>query len=129
MGSHLTDRALKEGYQVIVMDNLLTGDMSNIEHHMGNPDFKFVLHDVTELRGETRQLRVDVTELRGETRQLRVDVTELRRDMTELRVELRDGLAENRRHAGVLFESLRDDIRVLAEGFATVSTKLDSLQR
>jgi dTDP-glucose 4,6-dehydratase len=48
LGSHLTDRALKEGYQVIVMDNLLTGDMSNIEHHMGNPDFKFVLHDVTE---------------------------------------------------------------------------------
>ena len=66
---------------------------------------------------------------RGDVTQLRGDVTELRRDMTELRVELRDGLAENRRHAGVLFESLRDDIRVLAEGFATVSTKLDSLQR
>lgn len=48
MGSHLTDRALKEGYQVIVMDNLLTGDMSNIEHHIGNPDFQFVLHDITE---------------------------------------------------------------------------------
>ncbi|MBL0017780.1 MAG: SDR family oxidoreductase [Bacteroidetes bacterium] len=48
LGSHLTDRALKEGYQVIVMDNLLTGDMSNIEHHIGNPDFQFVLHDITE---------------------------------------------------------------------------------
>ena len=48
LGSHLTDRAIKEGYQVIVMDNLLTGDMSNIEHHFGNPDFQFVLHDVTE---------------------------------------------------------------------------------
>ena len=48
LGSHLTDRALKEGYQVIVMDNLLTGDMSNIQHHFGNPDFQFVLHDVTE---------------------------------------------------------------------------------
>jgi dTDP-glucose 4,6-dehydratase len=48
LGSHLTDRALAEGYQVIVMDNLLTGDMSNIEHHFGNPDFQFVLHDVTE---------------------------------------------------------------------------------
>ncbi len=48
LGSHLTDRALKEGYQVIVMDNLLTGAMSNIEHHFGNPDFQFVLHDVTE---------------------------------------------------------------------------------
>jgi dTDP-glucose 4,6-dehydratase len=48
LGSHLTDRAIQEGYQVIVMDNLLTGDMSNIAHHFGNPDFQFVLHDVTE---------------------------------------------------------------------------------
>jgi dTDP-glucose 4,6-dehydratase len=48
LGSHLTDRALKEGYQVIVMDNLLTGDMANIEHHIGNPDFQFILHDITE---------------------------------------------------------------------------------
>jgi dTDP-glucose 4,6-dehydratase len=48
LGSHLTDRALAEGYQVIVMDNLLTGDITNIEHHFGNPDFQFVLHDVTE---------------------------------------------------------------------------------
>lgn len=48
LGSHLTDRFLKEGYKVIVMDNLLTGDMSNIEHHISNPDFQFILHDVTE---------------------------------------------------------------------------------
>jgi dTDP-glucose 4,6-dehydratase len=48
LGSHLTDRALKDGMQVIVMDNLLTGDLSNIEHHFGNPDFQFVHQDVTE---------------------------------------------------------------------------------
>ncbi len=48
LGSHLTDRAIREGYQVIVMDNLLTGDMANIAHHFGNPDFQFVLHDITE---------------------------------------------------------------------------------
>jgi dTDP-glucose 4,6-dehydratase len=48
LGSHLTDRFIAEGYQVIVMDNLLTGDISNIEHHIGNPDFQFLLHDVTE---------------------------------------------------------------------------------
>jgi len=47
----------------------------------------------------------------------------------ELRGEFREGLAENRRHAQVLFETLRDDIRILAEEFATVSMKLDSLQR
>ena len=48
LGSHLVDRFLAEGYSVIVMDNLLTGDMENLAHHVGNPDFQFVLHDVTE---------------------------------------------------------------------------------
>jgi hypothetical protein len=42
-----------------------------------------------------------------------------------LRTEFRAGLAENRRHAEVLIEGLRDDIRILAEGFATLSAKLD----
>lgn len=48
LGSHLTDRFLNEGFEVIVMDNLLTGDMSNIEHHISNPNFQFILHDITE---------------------------------------------------------------------------------
>jgi dTDP-glucose 4,6-dehydratase len=48
LGSHLTDRFLAEGFQVIVMDNLLTGSIDNIAHHFGNPDFQFVHHDVTE---------------------------------------------------------------------------------
>jgi hypothetical protein len=43
-----------------------------------------------------------------------------------LRSEFRAGLAENRRHNEVLIESLRDDIRMLAEGFATLTAKLDS---
>ncbi len=46
-----------------------------------------------------------------------------------LRHEFRAGLAENRRHAEVLFESLRDDIRMLAEGFATLTARLDSGRR
>ena len=55
--------------------------------------------------------------------------TELRSVRDDLRAEFRDGLAENRRHAELLFETLHDDIRILAEGFAMISTKLDSLQR
>ena len=43
-----------------------------------------------------------------------------------LRSEFRAGLAENRRHTEVLVESLRDDIRMAAEGFATLTAKLDS---
>lgn len=48
LGSHLTDRFLAEGFRVIVMDNLLTGNMDNIAHNFGNPDFQFIHHDVTE---------------------------------------------------------------------------------
>ena len=47
LGSHLTDRFLKEGFQVIVMDNLITGNADNISHLFGNKDFKFIEHDVT----------------------------------------------------------------------------------
>ncbi|MEW6469383.1 MAG: UDP-glucuronic acid decarboxylase family protein [Bacteroidota bacterium] len=48
LGSHLCDRFLKEGYRVIGMDNLITGDMQNIAHLKDNPDFSFVHHDVTQ---------------------------------------------------------------------------------
>ncbi len=48
LGSHLTDRLLKEGYQVIGIDNLLTGSTRNIEHLAGNADYRFVKHDVTD---------------------------------------------------------------------------------
>lgn len=47
IGSHLADRFLAEGHQVIVMDNLLTGDTANIAHLAGRDDFCFVKHDVT----------------------------------------------------------------------------------
>lgn len=47
LGSHLCDRYLKEDYQVICMDNLITGSARNIEHLFGNEDFSFIKHDVT----------------------------------------------------------------------------------
>ena len=46
-----------------------------------------------------------------------------------LLMALRSDCAETRRHAEMLFESLKDDIRILAEGFATLSAKLDSGRR
>jgi dTDP-glucose 4,6-dehydratase len=48
LGSHLTDRLLAEGHQVVGLDNLVTGSVQNISHLAGNPSFRFVLHDVTE---------------------------------------------------------------------------------
>ncbi len=48
LGSHLCDRFIAEGFEVTGMDNFITGDISNIEHLLENPRFKFVNHDVTE---------------------------------------------------------------------------------
>jgi dTDP-glucose 4,6-dehydratase len=47
IGSHLCDKFLKEGYSVIAMDNLITGDLRNIEHLFKHPDFEFYHHDVS----------------------------------------------------------------------------------
>jgi len=47
LGSHLCDRFIKEGCHVIAMDNLVTGDMKNIEHLFPNKNFEFYYHDVT----------------------------------------------------------------------------------
>lgn len=47
LGSHLSDRFLKEGYHVIGMDNLITGSLDNIEHLFPSPDFEFYNHDVS----------------------------------------------------------------------------------
>src|SRR5436190_4420592 len=47
LGSHLCDRFIKEGYHVIAMDNLITGDLKNIEHLFKLEQFEFYHHDVT----------------------------------------------------------------------------------
>lgn len=48
LGSHLTDRLLAEGHRVIAIDNLITGNVANIEHLSGNKNYKFICHDVTD---------------------------------------------------------------------------------
>ncbi len=48
LGSHLSDRLLAEGHEVIGVDNLVTGHVRNIAHLMGNRSFRFLHHDVTE---------------------------------------------------------------------------------
>lgn len=47
LGSHLCDRFIKEGFHVIAMDNLITGDLKNIEHLFKLPQFEFYNHDVS----------------------------------------------------------------------------------
>lgn len=48
LGSHLCDRLIKEGNDVICLDNLFTGSKDNIRHLLGNPYFEFIRHDITQ---------------------------------------------------------------------------------
>jgi dTDP-glucose 4,6-dehydratase len=47
LGSHLTDRLLAEGYRVVAIDNLITGNIQNIAHLKGNPNHEYIQQDVT----------------------------------------------------------------------------------
>ena len=47
LGSHLTDRLLKEGHRVVAVDNLITGHLENIEHLAGNENYRFIKHNVS----------------------------------------------------------------------------------
>ncbi len=47
LGSHLCDRLLKEGHQVVGMDNFITGNSENLAHLAGNQNFLFIRHDVS----------------------------------------------------------------------------------
>ncbi|WP_420993407.1 UDP-glucuronic acid decarboxylase family protein [Cupriavidus sp. 30B13] len=47
LGSHLCDRLIEQGNEVLCVDNLFTGAKQNIEHLLGNPRFEFMRHDVT----------------------------------------------------------------------------------
>jgi len=48
LGSHLCEYLLGNGHEVVRLDNLITGNVANIEHFAGNPAFRFIKHDVTE---------------------------------------------------------------------------------
>ena len=47
LGSHLCDRLLAEGHEVVGMDNFITGDPANLAHLSGNQNFTFIRHDVS----------------------------------------------------------------------------------
>jgi len=48
LGSHLCERLLNEGNDVICADNFFTGEKANIEHLLGNPYFELLRHDQTD---------------------------------------------------------------------------------
>ncbi|MGB5632766.1 MAG: UDP-glucuronic acid decarboxylase family protein [Waterburya sp.] len=57
IGSHLIDRLMKQGHDVICLDNFFTGDKRNIRHWIDNPYFELIRHDITEpIRLEVDQI-------------------------------------------------------------------------
>lgn len=48
IGSHLCDKFILEGFEVIGMDNLITGNLNNISHLLSHPNFSFIQHDITQ---------------------------------------------------------------------------------
>lgn len=47
IGSHLSDRLISEGHRVVVVDNLVTGALANVQHLQSNTNFEFIHHDVS----------------------------------------------------------------------------------
>jgi UDP-glucuronate decarboxylase len=47
LGSHLCDRLIEQGHDILCVDNLFTGSKQNVAHLLGNPRFEFIRHDVT----------------------------------------------------------------------------------
>jgi len=47
LGSHLSDRLISEGHEVIGVDNFFTGNRANVSHLIGNPNFELIRHDIT----------------------------------------------------------------------------------
>jgi UDP-glucuronate decarboxylase len=48
IGSHLIDRLMEQGHEVICLDNFFTGTKRNIQHWMGHPNFEIIRHDITD---------------------------------------------------------------------------------
>ena len=48
VGSHLVDRLMEQGHEVIVIDNMFTGRKKNVAHWIGHPNFNLIVHDVVE---------------------------------------------------------------------------------
>jgi chromosome segregation ATPase len=83
--------------------------------------------EVGSLREETGALRTEMGTLRGETSALRVETGSLRAESGDLRQEMRQAALGTRRHFDVVAESIRSDVRVVAEGVAANTEAIERL--
>ncbi len=77
IGSHLVDRLVMEGYNVRVIDNLSSGDLSYISHHIGKPNFEFVRGDLKSPEDVSRAIKdIDTVFHFAANPEVRLSVTE-----------------------------------------------------
>ena len=77
IGSHLVDRLIKEGYNVRVIDNLSSGDLSYISHHLGKPNFEFISGDLKSSKDVSRAIKdIDTVFHFAANPEVRLSVTE-----------------------------------------------------
>lgn len=91
-------------------------------------DFRGVRGEVGDLRRDVGDLRGEVSGLHGEVGGLRSEVTDLRGEVGNLREEMRTEAATTRRHFDVVAESLRSDIKGVAEGVIDNTRAIDHLR-
>ncbi len=77
IGSHLVDRLVMEGYNVRVIDNLSSGDLSYISHHIGKPNFEFIRGDLKSPEDVSRAIKdIDTVFHFAANPEVRLSVTE-----------------------------------------------------
>ncbi len=77
IGSHLVDRLVMEGYNVRVFDNLSSGDLSYISHHLGKPNFEFIRGDLKNSEDVSRAIKdIDTVFHFAANPEVRLSVTE-----------------------------------------------------
>ncbi len=77
IGSHLVDRLVMEGYNVRVIDNLSSGDLSYISHHLGKPNFEFIRGDLKNSEDVSRAIKdIDTVFHFAANPEVRLSVTE-----------------------------------------------------
>ena len=83
----------------------------------------------TTVQASASTLWAEMHQMRKEMADMRLGMADMRLQMTDMRLEMTETRAESKTNAQVLFESLRDDIRMIAEGLVSLDRKVESIRR
>src|SRR5262249_23829497 len=123
--------------RIDALENSLRADMATKnDMALMKSDMALMKSDMASMKGDMTLMKSDMVSLKGDMVSMKSDMSSMKSDMVslksdlastkaELRSEMRAGFADAKRYTDVLFESLKDDIRIVADGVATITAKLD----